>query len=123
MRGIVFPVTLIVIGAGWLLNEINYFPSVSWIVIIGLFVAGLAVLLLDGVNKSTIVLGPMLIAGAVTTFLRQQYGLALSVQWPVLLMLCGFLMLLARSKWVAAAPLKPWEKPQQSVSNRDDEAA
>lgn len=116
MRGIVFPITLIVIGAGWLLNEINYFPSVSWIVIIGLLVAGAAVLAFDGVNKSTIVLGPMLIAGAVTTFLRQQYGLALSVQWPVLLMLCGCLMLLARSKWIAPAPPKPWEKPQPPTS-------
>lgn len=119
MRGIVFPVALIVIGAGWLLNEMNYFPSVSWIVIIGLFVAGCAVLALEGVNKSTIVLGPMLIAGAVTTFLRQQYGLGLSVQWPVLLMLCGCLMLLARSKLITPAPPKPWEKPQQPVSRQE----
>lgn len=110
MRGIIFPVVLIVIGAGWLLNEINYFPSVSWIVIIGLLVAGVAVLALEGINKSTVVLGPMLIAGAVTTFLRQQFGLTLSIQWPVLLILCGCLMLLARSSWIRPAPPKPWEK-------------
>ncbi|QZA78900.1 hypothetical protein K4H28_05730 [Deefgea tanakiae] len=119
MRGVIFPVVLIVIGAGWLLNEINYFPSVSWIVILGLLVAGIAVLALEGVNKSTIVLGPMLIAGAATTFLRQQFGLGLSVQWPVLLILCGCLMLLARSKWIKPAPPKPWEKPQQSVTRQE----
>lgn len=119
MRGIFFPVALIVIGAGWLLNEINYFPSVSWIVIIGLFVAGVAVLLIDGLNKSTIVLGPMLIAGAVTTFCRQQFGLGLSVQLPVLLIFCGCLMLLARSTWIRPAPPKPWEKLAQPTSKQE----
>ncbi|MBM5570645.1 MULTISPECIES: hypothetical protein [Deefgea] len=119
MRGIVFPVVLIVIGAGWLLNEMNYFPSVSWIIILGLFVAGIAVLAVDGINKSTIVLGPMLIAGAVTTFLRQQFGLGLSVQLPVLLILCGCLMLLARSNLIRPAPPKPWEKLPTSSSRQE----
>jgi len=119
MRGIVFPVVLIVIGAGWLLNEMNYFPSVSWIIILGLLVAGVAVLAVDGINKSTIVLGPMLIAGAVTTFLRQQFGLGLSVQLPVLLILCGCLMLLARSNWIRSAPPKPWEKLPPSSSRQE----
>lgn len=119
MRGVIFPVVLIVIGAGWLLNEINYFPSVSWIVILGLLVAGIAVLALEGVNKSSIVLGPMLIAGAGTTFLRQQFGLGLSVQLPVLLILCGCLMLLARSNWIRPAPPKPWEKLPTSSSRQE----
>ncbi|QZA79759.1 hypothetical protein [Deefgea piscis] len=119
MRGIVFPVVLIVIGAGWLMNSLDYFPSVSWIIIIGLMSAGIALLAIEGVNKSTIVLGPMLIAGAITTFLRQQYQLPLSIQWPILLILCGFLMLLARSRWIAAAPPKPWE--QQPLPPRQPE--
>ncbi|WP_052190538.1 hypothetical protein [Chitinibacter sp. ZOR0017] len=60
---ILWPLALIVIGAGWLLHRLDVLPSVSWIIILGLIAAGVAVLLLEGLNKSSIVLGPMLIAG------------------------------------------------------------
>jgi hypothetical protein len=117
--GVWLPVALIVIGAGWLMHRLEIFPSVNWIVILALVTAGVAVLLLEGINKSTIVIGPMLIAGGVTTFFQQQYDLARSVQFPLLLILCGLLMLLARSDAIAAPPPKPWEKRPQ---RQDDEA-
>ncbi len=106
MRGIVFPVLLIVIGAGWLLNKFDYFPSMRWLVILGLLVAGVAILAIEGVNKSTVVLAPMLIASGLAILFRLQYGLAWSLQWPVLLILWGALLLLARSKLIAPAPPK-----------------
>ncbi|QLG87323.1 hypothetical protein HQ393_03115 [Chitinibacter bivalviorum] len=112
--GVWLPVALIVIGSGWLMHRLEIFPSVNWIVILALLVSGFAVLLLEGINKSSIVIGPMLIAGGVTTFFQQQYDLARSVQIPLLLILCGLLMLLARSNKIAEPPPKPWERAQQS---------
>ncbi|WP_043648986.1 hypothetical protein [Chitinilyticum litopenaei] len=103
MRGAFFPVLLIVVGAGWLLNELNIMPEVSWIVIFGLAISGIAVLAIDGVNKSSIVLGPMLMAGALLTFLRQYYGLGFNLQFPALLMLLGLLLLLRRSDAIPPA--------------------
>ncbi|WP_410498705.1 hypothetical protein [Chitinibacter sp. S2-10] len=121
--GIWLPIALIVIGAGWLLHRLAVFPSVNWIVILALLVSGAAVLLLEGVNKSTVVIGPMLIAGGVTTFLQQQYDLARSVQFPLLLILCGLLMLLARSDLIRPAPEKPWHRSQRErLSDHDNSA-
>ena len=97
MRSVVLPVLLIAIGAGWLMNELDLFPSLTWMAILGLTLSGLAVLAIEGVNKSTIVVGPMLIAAGTTTFLRQQYQLPWSIQWPALMILCGLVMLVARS--------------------------
>jgi hypothetical protein len=108
--GVWLPIALIVIGSGWLMHRLDIFPSVNWIVILALLFAGVAVLLLEGVNKSTVVIGPMLIAGGATTFLQQHYDLSRSIQIPVLLILCGVLMLLARSSQIPPAPPKPWEK-------------
>ncbi|WP_034639981.1 hypothetical protein [Chitinilyticum aquatile] len=104
MRGAFFPVLLIVIGAGWLLNELNIMPEISWVVIIGLAVAGIAVLLIDGVNKSSIVLGPLLMGASLATFLGQYYGFGLSLQLPALMILLGLLLLLRRSRWISPSP-------------------
>ena len=111
MRGVIFPILLIMLGAGWLMNSLDIFPSVSWLIILGLCSAGLAVLAIEGVNKSTVVVGPMLIAAGATTFLRQQYQLPLSIQWPILMILCGLLMLLAKSNWIAPANKRPKQTP------------
>ncbi|WP_157314719.1 hypothetical protein [Chitinibacter sp. GC72] len=116
--GIWLPVALIVIGSGWLMHRLDIFPSVNWIVILALLVSGVAVLLLEGINKSTVVVGPMLIAGGVTTFIQQQYDLARSVQIPILLILCGVLMLLARSDLIRPAPEKPWQREQRDKQSR-----
>ncbi|MBE9609313.1 hypothetical protein [Chitinilyticum piscinae] len=96
MRGAFFPVVLIVLGAGWLLNELNIMPEVSWLVIIGLAVAGMAILLVDGVNKSSIVNAPLLLGASLATFLCQYQGLSLRLVLPALLMLLGVLLLIRR---------------------------
>ncbi|WP_051259118.1 hypothetical protein [Chitinibacter tainanensis] len=119
---ILWPLALIVIGAGWLLHRLDVLPSVSWIIILGLITAGVAVLLLEGLNKSSIVLGPMLIAGGVTTFAQQYLQLARNVQVPLLLILCGLLMLLARSHKIPPAGIKPWQRSQRELLAERDAA-
>ncbi|KAF0814343.1 hypothetical protein IGB42_01244 [Andreprevotia sp. IGB-42] len=96
MRDTLFPIALIVVGAGWLVSELHLLPEANWIVIFGLIAAGLGVLAVEGINRSSIVTGPLLIAGGVLTFVHERTGAGWSVLIPVLLMLWGLLLLVAR---------------------------
>jgi hypothetical protein len=97
MRDASLPVTLIVVGLGWLLWEFRLFPDVDWIIGIGFIVGGIAVLALDGLNKNSVVVGPFLVAIGLAWLAHDRYG----TQWryivPVMLVLLGALMLIARS--------------------------
>jgi hypothetical protein len=60
MKDAVFPVLLIVVGLAWLLNSLDWLPEIHWLWILGLAGAGLAIMGLDGITKSSIIAGPML---------------------------------------------------------------
>lgn len=96
MRDAVFPVILIALGAAWLLNSLDWLPGVHWLWIIGLIGAGVAILLLDGFTKSSVVAGPLLILAGVLSFARQYYDLAWRFIFPLMLIAAGVLMLVAR---------------------------
>lgn len=97
MRDAALPIILIVLGVAWLLKSLNWLPEVHWVWIIGLTAAGVAILGLDGVTKSSIVAGPLLILAGVLSFCRQYYGLGWRFIIPVMLIAAGTLMLVARS--------------------------
>ena len=97
MRDASLPVTLIVVGLGWLAWQLGWFPDVDWVVALGLIVAGLAVLVFDGVTKSSIVLGPLLVGLGLAWAAHERYRVHWSVLVPMLLVLVGILMLAARS--------------------------
>ncbi len=96
MKDAVFPVILITLGAAWLLNSLDWLPGVHWLWISGLTGAGIAILLLDGITKSSIVAGPLLILAGILSFMRQYYDLPWRFIFPVMLMAAGVLMLVAR---------------------------
>jgi hypothetical protein len=97
MKDASLPVTLIAVGLGWLLWEFRLFPDVDWIISLGFIAAGVAVLGIDGINKNSVVIGPFLVAIGIVWLLHDRYG----TQWryiiPVMLVLLGALMLVARS--------------------------
>lgn len=97
MRNTFLPIALIVLGIGWLVNELNILPQVNWIVILGLIVGGMMILVLEGWNTSTVVKGPLLIAAGVVTFIHQQSQIAWGLLIAILLILAGALLLVARS--------------------------
>lgn len=118
MRNALVPVALIVIGAGWLVSSLNIAPAVSWIIVLGLIVAGVAVLLLEGTRGRSLVTGMMLISGGVAVFAHQFYAMSWSVLLPLLMMLLGVLMLLAR---VDGVPRLEKAEPIR-LPGQDDEA-
>lgn len=97
MKDATFPIVMIVLGAVWLLSNLNWLPEVHWLWILGLAGAGIAILLLDGVTKSSIVAGPLLMLAGAMSFLHHYYYVGWRFIIPVMLIAAGMLMLIARS--------------------------
>src|SRR5262245_5333098 len=96
MKDASLPITLIVVGLVWLAWHFHFIPDVDWMIGGGFIVAGVAVLAIDGINKHSIVSGPLLIGAGVAWLLHDQYRVSWSVMIPMILILVGVLMLIAR---------------------------
>jgi len=96
MRNAGLPITLIVVGSAWLLWYFRLFPDIDWIIAAGLILGGMMVLFLDGVTKKSVVSGPFLIASGIAWALHDRLRVTWFVLFPMLLVLLGVLMLIAR---------------------------
>ena len=72
------PLFLIIFGAVWFLKTTDILPATSTIVSAGMVLAGIAVLVMDGVNKQSIVSGPLLVYIGAAVYLHNQYWLGYS---------------------------------------------
>lgn len=97
MKDASLPITLIVVGLVWLGWHFHFFPDVDWVISLGFIAGGVGVLVIDGVNKNSVVTGPLLIAIGTAWALHDQYRVSWSVLIPSVLILLGVLMLVARS--------------------------
>ena len=86
---------VIALGIAWLLNTLGVIPGVNWLWTGGLGVIGILVLLANGVNKFTFVIGLFLLASSVFSVLRQTGRLAEDIEMPVLFIIFGVLLLLS----------------------------
>ena len=96
MKDAALPLILIALGAAWLLNSLHWLPEVHWLWILGLAGTGLGILLLDGITKSSMVAGPVLILAGVLSFFRQYHALGWRFIIPIMLISIGVFMLVAR---------------------------
>jgi hypothetical protein len=96
MRNAALPVTLIIVGSAWLLWYYRLFPDVDWIIAAGMAAGGVAILLLDGITKKSLVSGPFLIASGIAWALHDRWRVTWTVLIPTLLIVLGVLMLIAR---------------------------
>lgn len=103
MKGAGLPVVLIVLGGAWLLNSLHWLPDVQWLWIGGLAGAGVAILLLDGITKSSVVAGPLLILAGLLSFLRQYHDLGWRFIVPIMLICWGATLLIARAPSIPAS--------------------
>jgi hypothetical protein len=90
------PILTILVGVTWLLNVLDIIPGVDWIWTAGLAAVGILCLLIGGVNKLSIVIGPFLLAASVASLLRQTDKLALDREIPILVIVLGLLMLVSQ---------------------------
>ena len=97
MRDAALPITLIVVGLVWLLWYQGWLPDKDWVIAIGFIAAGVAVLAVDGFTKTSVVMGPFLIAIGIAWIVHDRYRTSYGVIVPAMLVILGALMLVARS--------------------------
>ncbi|UOO81169.1 hypothetical protein LVJ83_09305 [Uruburuella testudinis] len=94
---LVLPLFLIIAGAVWFLKTTGILPATATLISIALAVAGIVVLLMDGINKQSVVAGPILIYIGAAVYLKSQYLLGYSPLVALGMMVLGCLLLLSRS--------------------------
>jgi hypothetical protein len=98
MRDAALPIALIAVGAVWLVWYQGWLPDKDWVIAIGLIAAGVAVLAVEGITRNSVVMGPFLMALGVAWIVHDRYRTSLGLIVPVMLIVLGALMLVARSK-------------------------
>ncbi|MBI3467471.1 MAG: hypothetical protein HY000_31060 [Planctomycetes bacterium] len=93
-------VLIILFGTFWLLSELNLLPPLHWLWTLGLATTGVLTLLLGGINKQTLVVGPYLVICAGFSVLRQTSSITLKMEipclvigfgvWLFIVIMCGY---------------------------------
>ena len=109
---LILPLVLIVFGAIWFLRATDILPATATLIAAGLVVLGVAVMVTDGLNKQSVVAGPMLMYAGVAVYIKHSYWLGLSPILAAGMMLLGALLLLSRSSLIADKAAKHRRKPQ-----------
>ena len=94
------PLFLIIAGAVWFLKTTDILPATATLVSIALAGAGIVVLVMDGINKQSVVAGPLLVYIGAAVYLKSQYLLGYSPLVALGMMVLGCLLLLSRSSLV-----------------------
>ena len=94
------PLLLIIAGAIWFLKSTGILPATATLISIGLAIGGIAVLVMDGINKQSIVSGPLLIYIGTAIYLRSNYLMETSPLVALGMIILGCLLLLSRSSVV-----------------------
>jgi len=104
MRPIIAPLFIIMLGTAWLLNTIEFYPEIDWFLTSTIAFVGIAPFALWGFDKFTFVVGSFFVIWSVLTFLRQISVITLSLELPMLVIIFGTLMLLAKILPIKSPP-------------------
>lgn len=112
-RTLILPILLVTIGAGWLLTTLGVAPSIDWVWTLSLAIVGFLFLAIAGFDKVTVVIGPFFIIASCLSILRQTHRLDLDVEVPILVIVAGILLLIARTPAIPA--------PRWIIENQEDD--
>ena len=104
-KTLLIPILLITVGVGWLLTTLGVAPGIDWVWTLGLAVVGLLTVAVGGFDKVTVVIGPFFILASCLSILRQTDRLHLDIEVPILVIIVGILLLVARTP---AIPIPKW---------------
>jgi hypothetical protein len=110
-KKLVVPVLIITVGVVWLLGVLKVLPDIDWLWTIGLAAAGILTMVLGGLNKLTVVIGPFLMVASACSIFRQTGRLAMDREIPVLVIVLGVLMLVSQ---LSRLPLPEALKPEDA---------
>lgn len=101
MRDATIPILLIVGGFALLAWNFGWIPDWNTLIAIAFVLAGVAVLVFDGITKTSLMTGPILIAVGIGWYGYFDLGWRSRLVIPVLMIFAGFMMLIARFAPVA----------------------
>ena len=106
------PIACIVIGGLWFLRSMGLIPTTISIFSFAFIVIGMAIFLLEGVTKSSIVTAPMFVYIGIAIYLTQNYlyNFRPSAATGLGIFIFGLLLLLARSDLIP-------EKRQKQINH------
>ncbi|QDT47645.1 hypothetical protein [Symmachiella dynata] len=104
-KTLIIPLLLISVGAGWLLTTLGIAPGINWVWSLGLAIVGFLAFIVGGFDKVTFVIGTFFISASCLSVLRQTGRLALDVEVPILVIVSGITLLIARMQ---AIPNPNW---------------
>jgi hypothetical protein len=106
---LVLAIIIMALGIGDLLTVLDIVHGIDWAWTLGLAVAGMLTFVLSGgVDKVSVVLGPLLLAASALSLLRQTGRLNANVEVPLLVITAGALLLVAQ---LGAVPPPKWIGP------------
>ncbi len=111
-RSLAWPITLILIGAYWLLKSLDLFPGTTVMLSIILLALALVILLTDGLNKQSFVVCSMLTYTSITILIINHWQLPQSPFWASGMIFLGLLLLLTRSNLLQEKHNKPDDNTQ-----------
>ena len=104
-KSLVISLLTITVGVGWLLTAKQIVPQINWVWTLGMAVCGLLMFAVMGFDKLSFVLGVFFLVCSLLSVLRQQNWLSVETEAPVLVIVGGVLLLIARSRKV---PVPNW---------------
>jgi hypothetical protein len=121
-KSLVVSLLTITVGVGWLLTARGVMPQINWVWTLGMAVCGVLMFALMGFDKLSFVLGVFFLVCSLMSVLRQQEWMSVETEAPVLVIIAGVLLLIARSRKV---PVPNWfappSVPRPSGSGSSDE--
>jgi hypothetical protein len=117
IRDATIPILLIVGGIALLAWNFGWIPDWNTLIAIAFVLAGLAVLVFDGVTKKSLVAGPILIAAGIAWYGYFEFGWRSRLVIPLMMIFSGFMMLIARF-----API-PETKERGMLAPRDKDGS
>ncbi len=112
-KGLAVPLLVITVGAGWLLTVLGVMPGIDWVWTLGLAIVGILAFVIGGLDKVTVVIGPMFLVASSLSVLRQTGRLATNIEIPLLVIMLGVLLLIAR---LPTIPIPAWIAEQAGRS-------
>jgi hypothetical protein len=107
---IILALLIITVGVGWLLTVRGVAPGINWVWTLGLGMIGILTFIVSGgLDKVSVVIGPMFLMSSGLSILRQQNQLSIDTEVPILVIAVGVLLLVAQARaipparWLAAA--------------------
>jgi hypothetical protein len=114
---LVIPILIITVGLGWLLTVQEVMPGVDWIWTLGLAAIGILALVVRGIDKRSIIIGPFCLTASVLSLLRQRELVGVAQEGPILLIAYGVFLLVAQSPAIPdlerSAPPEPAHEPTE----------